>query len=82
MDIFSKIARVAKVTIDEINKPESYVKGDSFENYVRHRLFVKDRYDLIQKTHTFNTNKDDYIENTKEPDFKFRSIKTGEEFFV
>jgi len=82
MDIISKIARVAKVTIDEINKPESYVKGDAFENYIRTHLFVQDRYNLLHKTHDYTTNKGDYIENTEEPDFKFRSIKTGKEFFV
>ena len=82
MDIFSNIARVAKVTIDEINKPESYVKGDAFEDYIRTNLFIKDRYDLLQRTHDYTTNKEDFVENTKEPDFKFRSIKTGEEFFV
>ena len=82
MDIFSNIARVAKVTIDEINKPESYVKGDAFEDYIRNNLFIKDRYDLLQRTHDYTTNKEDFVDNTKEPDFKFRSIKTGEEFFV
>lgn len=82
MDILSNIVRVAKVTIDEINKPESYVKGDAFEDYVRAHLFVKDRYDLLKKTHDYTTNKGDFVENTKEPDFKFRSIKTGKEFFV
>jgi hypothetical protein len=82
MDIFSDIIRVAKVTINEINKPESFVKGDQFENYVRSHIFVKDKYDLIQRTHDYTTNKYDFVENTKEPDFKFRSIKTGKEFFV
>lgn len=82
MDIISKVIRVTKVTLDAINKPESFVKGDEFEAYIRTHLFVKDRYDLLQRTHDYTTNKDDYVENTKEPDFKFRSIKTGKEFFV
>jgi hypothetical protein len=82
MDIFSNIVRVARVTIDEINKPESYIKGDAFEDYIRTNLFLKDRYDILQRTHDYTTNKEDFVENTKEPDFKFRSIKTGEEFFV
>ncbi|MFH1031409.1 MAG: hypothetical protein V1767_02430, partial [Chloroflexota bacterium] len=82
MDIISKVIRGAKGAMDAINKPESYVKGDAFENYIRKNLFVKDRYDLVQKTHDYTTNKGDFVENTKEPDFKFRSIKTGKEFFV
>ena len=82
MDIFSDIARIAKATFDEINKPESFVKGDKFESYIRSHIFVKDRYDLLQRTHDYTTNKNDFVENTKEPDFKFRSIKTGMEFYV
>ncbi|MCX6004023.1 MAG: hypothetical protein NTX46_06455 [Chloroflexi bacterium] len=82
MDIISRFTRIAKVTLDEINKPESYVKGDAFEDYIRVHLLVKDRYDLLQRTHDYTTNKGDFVENTKEPDFKFRSIKTGKEFFV
>jgi len=81
MDFISKVVRVTKVALDEINKPESFVKGDEFEDYIRAYLFVKDRYDLIQKTHDYVTNKDDFVENTKEPDYKFKS-RTGKEFFV
>lgn len=82
MDFISKVVRVTKVTLDAINKPESFVKGDDFEAYIRAHLLVKDRYDLLQRTHDYVTNKGDFVENTKEPDFKFRSIKTGKEFFV
>ena len=82
MSILSDIVRVSKAAINEINKPESYVKGDAFESYIRSYLFVKDRYNLIQKTHDYTTNKGDFVENTKEPDFKFRCIKTNREFFV
>jgi len=82
VDFISKVVRVTKVTLDAINKPESFVKGDDFEAYIRAHLLVKDRYDLLQRTHDYVTNKGDFVENTKEPDFKFRSIKTGKEFFV
>ncbi len=82
MDFLSKVVRVAKVTLDEINKPETFVKGDNFEAYIRDYLFVKDRYNMIQRTHDYTTNKSDFVENTKEPDFKFRCVKTGKEFFV
>ena len=82
MDFLSKAARVVKVAFNEINKPETFVKGDNFEAYIRDYLFVKDSYNLIQRTHDYTTNKSDFVENTKEPDFKFRCIKTGKEFFV
>ena len=45
-------------------------------------IFTKDKFDILHKTHDYATNKDDYIENTKEPDFKFRAIKSGKEFWV
>ncbi len=82
MDFISKAIRVAKVAIGEINKPETFIKGDNFEAYIRDYLFVKDKYIMIQRTHDYTTNKKDFVENTKEPDFKFRCIKTGQEFFV
>jgi hypothetical protein len=82
MDFISRVTKITKVVIDEINKPESFVKGDEFEAYIRTHLFVKDRYTLLQKTHDYSTNKSDFVENSNEPDYKFRSIKTGNEFFV
>ncbi|MFC1951544.1 hypothetical protein ACFLYI_00690 [Chloroflexota bacterium] len=82
MGFISKAIRVAKVTLDEINKPETFVKGDNFEAYIRDYIFVKDKYNMIQRTHDYSTNKNDYVENTKEPDFKFRCIKTGKDFLL
>jgi hypothetical protein len=79
MGSFSKIAKYAW---DEISKPEGFKKGDEFEDYIRKHLFTKDRFTLLHRTHDYATNKNDYIENTKEPDFKFRAIKTGKEFWV
>jgi hypothetical protein len=79
MGLFSK---VTKLVWDEISKPESFKKGDEFEEYIRKHLFTKDKFIILQRTHDYGTNKDDYIENTKEPDFKFKAIRTGKEFFV
>ena len=75
------LTRTAKAAWDEIVKPESYVKGDEFEHFVRDRLFLKEDYDLLQWTHDYITNKNDYAAS-KEPDFKLKSIKSGREFFV
>ena len=75
------LTRTAKAAWDEIVKPESYVKGDEFEHFVRDRLFLKEDYDLLQWTHDYTTNKNDYAAS-KEPDFKLKSIKSGREFFV
>ena len=82
MDILDKIIRASEKAIAEFNKPETHVKGDDFENYVEDYMFYKDNYKLIHRTQDYSANKNRYIEESKEPDFKFQSIKTGKEFFV
>ncbi len=79
MGLFSK---VTKLVWDEISTPEGFKKGEAFEDYVRKHLFTKDKFITLQRTHDYAINKNDYIENSKEPDFKFRAIRTGKEFFV
>jgi hypothetical protein len=76
------LSRVAKAAWDEVVKPEGFVKGDEFEEYVRRYLFPKDGYILLNRTHDYETNKKDFVETSKEPDFKFRSIRTRNEFFI
>jgi hypothetical protein len=76
------LARVMRAAWDEANKPESYVKGDDFERFVRERLFVKSSYDLLYKTHDYADNKGDFIKSSKKPDFRFRSRNSGIEFYV
>lgn len=71
-----------KAAWDEINTPESFVKGDEFESYVQSHLFPKDKYTLLRKTRKYKVNKVDFVESTKEPDYKFKSIKSGRVFFV
>ncbi|MFC1903891.1 hypothetical protein ACFLW9_03305 [Chloroflexota bacterium] len=82
MDIFDKIIRAGEKAIAEFNKPETHVKGDDFENYVEDYMFFKDNYKLVHRTQDYSANKNRFIEESKEPDFKFKSIKTGKEFFV
>ena len=82
MGFFDKISKVAKAAMDEALKPESFSKGKDFENYVRKYIFPADRYELIHKTHSYTENKNDYIESTLKPDFLFRCIETGKEFYV
>lgn len=76
------LTRVLKAAWAEMNKPETYVKGDEFEQYVRKHLFTKEEYDLVHQTHDYKTNKNDFVETSKEPDFKFRSRRSGREFLV
>lgn len=78
----SLLRRITKAVKDEILKPESFAKGEAFEDYVRSYLFPHNYYELIHRTHDYNSNNNDYIESSLQPDFKFRCIKTGKEFFV
>jgi hypothetical protein len=66
----------------ELSKPETHVAGDEFERYVRKYLFPKERYDLVHRTHDYGANKGDFVETSKEPDFRFRSKRSGREFSV
>lgn len=61
MKLLNKLFRAYKAAKNEITKPESFTKGDDFENYVREIVFPKDRYELIHKTHSYHENKGDYI---------------------
>lgn len=76
------LTRTLKAAWEEANKPVSYVKGEEFEHYVRDVLFPVDIYLMLDKTHDYRDNIDDFIESTKLPDFKFGSRTLGLEFFV
>jgi hypothetical protein len=77
MDVLTRAVKAARNVIDE---PESFSKGEEFQDFVRSQLFTKDDYDMLDRTPNYTKN--DYIESSKKPDFKFRSRKTGKEFFV
>ena len=62
--------------------PESFIKGEKFENYIRNYLFPKGKFKMLHRTPSYAINKNDYSsEDSEKPDFKFRA-KTGKEFFV
>ncbi len=82
MKLIKKFSRIVKAAINEASIPESFAKGDEFENYVREFIFPKNKYELIHKTHSYTENKSDYIESSLYPDFLFRCKKTGKEFYV
>jgi Holliday junction resolvase-like predicted endonuclease len=80
--MMGKLARAVKAFLGELHKPGTAVKGEEFEHYVRKHLFTKEEYDLVAQTHDYRTNEDDFVETSKDPDFKFRSRRSGREFFV
>jgi hypothetical protein len=82
MSTFKKIVRIAKAAINEASKPESFVKGEEFEAYVRKYMFTKDNYKLLHQSHDHGVNSKDYVESSLLPDFKFQDLKTGRIFYV
>ena len=82
MSFLKKFANGIKAFTNEVNKPASFIKGEEFENYVRKYIFPKSDYDLVHKTHDYNSNNGDYVESSLKPDFKFRDKKNGNEFYV
>ncbi len=75
------LIKVVKAAWNEISVPETFRKGEDFESYVRQHLFPQDKYTLLQRTHNYVGNKHDFVDNTKEPDFKFKSLN-GYIFFL
>jgi len=62
--------------------PESFKKGQQFEQFVENNIFTQNRYELITRTNSYEQNATRYAEDTLKPDFKFRCKETGQEFWV
>jgi len=80
--IIGRLFRGLRAFFQEIFKPESFVKREAFENYVRNKIFPLSNYHLIYKTPNYNENRKDYIETTLYPDFMFREKDSDKSFFV
>ena len=72
MGIIAILNKCIEVIITDINTPESFKIGKAFEDYVRKRLFIDRYYDLIEKTHTYQENRKDFVYYSLNPDYKFR----------
>lgn len=82
MGLLSILGKGIKAMLDEAKTPESFKTGQHFENYVRDYLFVDKYYDLVERTHDYNSNSKDYVESSLKPDFKFRDKLTKKVFYV
>jgi len=78
----SRLIRGLKSLARELVKPDSYAKGQDFEEYVRKWIFQKDKYEVVHRTHDYSDNKEDYIEDSLNPDFCFRDKSNKKEFYV
>ena len=80
MGIFGKIGDVFnKIDYHTSNDPE--IVGKWFEDWVEQH-FSKKYFKIIEKTHSFKTNADRYVESSKNPDFIFEYMPTREQFAV
>lgn len=82
MGLLSILGKGLKAMVDEALTPESFKAGQKFEDYVREDLFPEKYYDLLERTHDYNTNSRDYVESSLKPDFTFRDRATKKVFYV
>lgn len=82
MDLLKKATKIVKAALDAAITPESFDKGQEFEEYIQKCLFPKSQYDLVHHSHAFSNNKERYVETSLFPDFKFRARMTGKSFWV
>jgi len=72
----------AEVVKNDLTTKPSFKTGQKFEDYVLEHLFPRNYYDLVEKTHNYQTNKHQFVESSLKPDFKFRDRLTKKEFYV
>jgi hypothetical protein len=82
MGIFDSLKKAAQAFVVDYNTPESFKKGQKFEDFTREVIFSSVRYKLIKKTHDYKQNSTDYVQDSLEPDFKFECNETKEQFYV
>ena len=73
---------IKPLQIDKFIIPESFEKGEKFEKYLREKIFTKEKYIMVDRTHNYEINKNDYVESTLKPDFKFRNLSSKKVFYV
>jgi hypothetical protein len=82
MGLLDSIIKGVKTTIADYKTPDSFKIGQLFEEIVRGGIFPPNYYDLVEKTHDYQSNKSDFVESSKKPDFTFRDRYTKKQFFV
>jgi hypothetical protein len=64
------------------NMEEPHEIGEIFERYVRDCLFVYDDYDLLEISPAYTKRKEYFAQSALKPDFKFKDLRTGRQFYV
>ena len=68
--------------VDDLNTPESFKIGEKFEKYSREFIFPQNKYKLLKQTDDYSQKNKDYVDESKEPDFKLQCLDTKKEFYV
>jgi len=63
-------------------KPKSFEYGERFEKFVRNVIFSNRFYGIIHKTHSYEQNQVDFVENSKDPDFLLQIHRQSDQFYV
>jgi hypothetical protein len=80
MGFLGKIGNaIQKIDYHISNDPE--IVGKRFEDHVQN-LFSTKYFKIVEKTHSFKTNTERYVDSSKNPDFIFEYIPTREKFAV
>jgi len=82
MGIFDSLKKAAQTFIEEQNTPESFKKGQKFEEFIRKVIFPNEKYKILKKTHDYNQNSKDYVMESLEPDYKFECLDSKKQFYV
>ena len=80
MGLLGKLGK-AIVKVDESISSDPEIVGKRFEDHVE-SLFSRQYYKLIEKTHSFDTNKQRYVESSLNPDLIWEYAPTKERFGV
>ena len=80
MDFWVKIGNaIQKIDYQISHDPE--IAGKRFEDHVRNLFSIK-YFTVVEKTHFFKTNTEKNVDCSKNPDFIFEYIPTGEKFAI
>lgn len=80
MGLIDSAIKVLK-DVQMITSDDPFVSGLRFEKYVNN-LFSQRYYSVVEKTHSSETNKEQYVESSMNPDFVYRYNPTEEMFAV
>jgi len=80
MGLLGKLGK-AIVKVDESISSDPEIVGKRFEDHIE-SLFSKQYFKLLEKTHSFDTNKQRYVESSLNPDFIWQYAPTKEKFAV